>query len=592
MRALSSRPRCLATAVALSLCLAGAGAGEAAACTKSWVGAGANNNYATDANWSPAGVPLPGDDVCITAAGTYTVDYSGAIQRSVASLTLGNPSSGTQELLMKSTSTSGDARLVVNGPTIISSHGQVTMDQDATGGPGFNVPSLELGGDLTNQGTILARHEGAGSTDQIIGTTPAVGKVLNSGTIHVQSGRLRIGLIANSGTILVDAAGQLHSDTGGMTNTGTVTNNGDVLYAGIGTGWTQSGGAVTGNPVRIATSILSDAAGTGAFRVTGNGAKVSGTIPAGQTVTFGDPATEESDIIVVQGGGLTVASGGTLVLAPPPANGVQVTGAPLTVSGTLSARAPTAYRARIEGGMTVAAGGAVDAQPGGILELASTVTNHGRVTITPGAAVRLASSATDVFVNAADGTVDFQIASPTSFGAITRLGGEVLVLGGSANGVLTGGFAPSAGAAFKVVQVPFSSGAFGAVGGGFTASYAADKSSASLVYGGAADVPPVTPPGSGGTPAPPAPAPKPATPAKAVRCVVPNLRGLSLTAATRALKAGHCRLGTVTKPRSRRARAKAKYVVAQTRASGTKLGSKAKVGVRLGPKPKRSPKKR
>lgn len=66
--------------------------------------------------------------------------------------------------------------------------------------------------------------------------------------------------------------------------------------------------------------------------------------------------------------------------------------------------------------------------------------------------------------------------------------------------------------------------------------------------------------------------------AQARRCVVPSLNGDSLTAARRALDRAHCRLGKVTKPRTRHG---ALVVDRQSARSGRRLASGTKVAVTL-----------
>lgn len=582
-----------------------ASAASASACTKTWVGG--SDSYVNPNAWSPTGIPINTDDVCITAAGDYTVGYVGppGIQRSVASLTLGNDSSGTQRLLIKTADGSGDGRLQVNGATTISAHGQVTLDQDSTGLPNSsaNLPQLNMQGPATNAGTILARHEGT-LNDRTLSI--GAGTLVNTGTIHVQSGQFEVRRIVNSGSVVVDASAQLFVNVGsqqtGFThNGGTIANNGDILLNN--TGWAQNGGAITGNPVRIFTGALADAGGTGSFVVFGNGNRISGTIPAGQTVQFGVPTEEMSNFMSLQPGGLTVAPGGTLVFAPPPANGGEVTGGPLVVNGTLRVTTP-GTREIVTGGLTVGAGGLVDVQLSSVLELQGANVSHGTVAIAAGSALRLAGSEPSSFTS--DGALSFQIASPTSFGTITRINGATANLGGSAAGELTGGYVPAAGTAFKVIEIP-SAGAFGTVGGGFTAQYAADRSSTSLVYGdagggggaggggagaggggaGGGSGGGASGGGSGGgaSRGPVRPAPR------AVKCVVPDLKRKSLRAATAALKRAHCALGTVQRPSGRAARRAATRVVSQTRKKGAKLAKGTAVGVTMGKPPVHHPAK-
>ncbi len=70
-----------------------------------------------------------------------------------------------------------------------------------------------------------------------------------------------------------------------------------------------------------------------------------------------------------------------------------------------------------------------------------------------------------------------------------------------------------------------------------------------------------------------------------IRCVVPKLHSLSLKAARRALGKVHCALGKVRKPKHPGRRAL--VVVSQSRKAGTRLAKGSKIGVKLGPAPKR-----
>jgi hypothetical protein len=74
-------------------------------------------------------------------------------------------------------------------------------------------------------------------------------------------------------------------------------------------------------------------------------------------------------------------------------------------------------------------------------------------------------------------------------------------------------------------------------------------------------------------------------------CEVPNLHLKNLTAAQQALKNADCTLGTVTKPKNKKKRRKAKFVKAQSAAAGAKISDKAPINLTLGPKPKKKHKK-
>jgi hypothetical protein len=67
-------------------------------------------------------------------------------------------------------------------------------------------------------------------------------------------------------------------------------------------------------------------------------------------------------------------------------------------------------------------------------------------------------------------------------------------------------------------------------------------------------------------------------------CLVPKLKGLSLTKARRALSAAHCAVGRVKKPRHPRGKL---VVVKQSLKPGAVRGAGTKVGLTLGPPPKR-----
>jgi hypothetical protein len=90
------------------------------------------------------------------------------------------------------------------------------------------------------------------------------------------------------------------------------------------------------------------------------------------------------------------------------------------------------------------------------------------------------------------------------------------------------------------------------------------------------------------SPPPPPPPPPPAT-----ACVVPKLKGKSLSAARTALAKAHCRLGKVTKPKAKKHHKLGKLVVGSSKpAAGTKLADDAKVALKLSPAPKRHRHKR
>ncbi|HEX6459329.1 MAG TPA: PKD domain-containing protein [Thermoleophilaceae bacterium] len=99
-----------------------------------------------------------------------------------------------------------------------------------------------------------------------------------------------------------------------------------------------------------------------------------------------------------------------------------------------------------------------------------------------------------------------------------------------------------------------------------------------------APTPPGGPGGGGGTPTPtPVPLPAPAV----QHCIVPKLKGLSLSAAKRKLAHAHCKLGKVKKPKFRKGTKKRKLVIVKQPKANKMLPAGTKINVTLAPaKPK------
>ncbi len=128
-------------------------------------------------------------------------------------------------------------------------------------------------------------------------------------------------LTTNSGTFTWPAVGSCRSPATARSPTrrepshvtGTMTESGGTF--------TQSGGTESGNPVDLNGVTLADSAGTGSFDDIGGGSTLTGTIPAGQTVTVDGRTTNVS--LAVTG----VTDDGTLALTSNSAGGyAQITG--------------------------------------------------------------------------------------------------------------------------------------------------------------------------------------------------------------------------------------------------------------------------
>ncbi len=291
---------------------------------------GGSGSWSTAGDWS-LGVPTSTSNVCIDATGTYTVDLSGS--GSAASLQVGaGPSSGTQTLEVDGSTTS--TSLSLYGPATVDVGGVInqfvstngfSMIEGGTGTPSLTIDSS---GEWTTSGTssnpayirVPVTNEsggtvslGAPDTDQDNGT-----------------------LTTNSGSFTVTAGTYDISSSGGFTQSaGTLVATGSMQFNSSGT-FTASGGAESGGPVGFTGGTIADSAMTGAILVDGGSPTLTGTIPAGQTVTVSGSLS--STAVSLSG---AVTDDGTLAQVPA-ANGYSMlegTSTPsLTVGsgGTLS----------------------------------------------------------------------------------------------------------------------------------------------------------------------------------------------------------------------------------------------------------------
>lgn len=210
------RTRRLITALAVSLMGLGAASSAAAGdCTKSWAGPTTGTaSWDTNENWTPAGAPGSSDDVCIQAAGTYTVSMPAT--RSVRSLALGLPSDGTQTLetpgmsVTQGIGISGHGVLAMNSATVNLSGSTLTNDGTitATGAGGFtgnvvNLATIQINGNTTYAGTN-AKFENRGVLNLADGVTLSA-STSSCGDQSVTFGNLAGGQINATGTGTVDA---------------------------------------------------------------------------------------------------------------------------------------------------------------------------------------------------------------------------------------------------------------------------------------------------------------------------------------------------------------------------------------------------
>jgi hypothetical protein len=508
-------------------------AAAAQACTETWTGNAGDGSWNSANNWSPAQVPGNTDAVCITLAGTYTVTLpaSGA---NIASLTLGG-SSGTQTLDVAGQDYSyqgeiyNSTTLVLNTASTIGSNGKLILDATSGGyepvGAGNQAGgSAILDTDtLTNAGQIVAQTENPTWQEYFEGELTDT----SSASLDVNSGKLTMpspnggGIapsfaysVTNDGAVTVAANATLVlaaglGDAGDFTNNGTVTNNGAITGVNQGgqMSWTQSGGSESGNPVAMeAGAWLVDSVGAGAFLFNYESGALSGTIPAGQTVTVqGEVFNSGGEDYNSTGLGLNansntapVTNNGTLVLDAPGSGSTSggnayLTNGTLDNNGTFVSQVEDSnWSNTLQANILNGSSGNIDLNSGTLTSNGYTITNNGVATVAPGALWSFNEGGT--LANA--GTLVPEIASATSFGSFQVTGPccngpGTITAGGTVAPKLMSGFTPPVGQEFPIVALDggtFTS-TFATVGSGFSADYTKETASPAyvgLVYGGVA----------------------------------------------------------------------------------------------------------
>jgi hypothetical protein len=265
----------------------------AVACTDHWKTA-ASGAWSTASNWSTGVVPSSTDDACITKAGTYTVTLNG--EAAANTLSLGG-ASGTQTLDVQG-DPAGVAILTLSSDgSTINENGVFILDAEDVADAGYaevtggNDPDVTL----TNSGTFESLDAVTSSSADYIG----VDLVNDSGATVRLAGEntdeTAYATVTNKGNFTVTSTGELTQSNQGVGTVftqsgGTLVNNGTIVI-GAAT-FNQSGGSDSGNPIEVTDgSSLNDKAGAGGFTVTGTD-DLSGTIPAGQTVTVVGAASD------------------------------------------------------------------------------------------------------------------------------------------------------------------------------------------------------------------------------------------------------------------------------------------------------------
>ena len=354
-------------------------------------------------------------------------------------------------------------------PAGATSGGRATLFVGADPVSGTPTPTL------TNNGTIEAETSSASFGELIQGSIQNAGSLTDaSGPLTLQDSNSLAS--SNSGAMTV-ASGAATMLTGGpgFTNSGQITASGSLTLTSLSPQtWTQNGGSVSGSTVSLYNGdTLAYSGGTGSFAFGSGNAEssLSGTIPAGQTVTLDAGSTGNgNDGLALDG---TVTNDGTLIMdAPAGATGNPEvdpgpTGGKLVNNGTVNLLDPIASQSNLlRTDLTNDASGVIDVQSGTTYyDGGNTLLNQGTLLIAPAAQfIQKAGTATN------SGTLSPQIASSTDFGTYDLYGGTFNA-GGTLSPVLVGGYVPAAGQEFDVLNIGNTdtyTGKFSTGGNGFT----------------------------------------------------------------------------------------------------------------------------
>ncbi len=409
--------------VALAVVLAGFGSagvvivatatpGAALPCSDSWTGPATGTTLWTAnpvADWSTHAAPGSGDVACIDEAGTYTVELDASA--SVEALQVGGGVSGIQTVTVDGAG--GTVGLSMSSATTVDSDGTLTVesgaggDGDLTGSGGVTVAS---GGTLTTEGTSNQVVIQTPVTNQSGGTVSigSASTVQNNSTLTSNAGSFTV---AGGASLALSGGSDFTQSAGTLTVTGTLTEASGTF--------TQSGGALSGNPVDMTGGTLADSGGTGALESTGS-TTLTGTIPAHQTVTVdgaGGTVSESLPSLVTVDGTLTVESGAGGDGDLTGSGGVTVaSGGTLTTEGTSN-------QVVIQTPVTNQSGGTVSIGSASTVQNNSTLTsNAGSFTVAGGASLAL-SGGSDFTQSAGTLTVTGTLTEAS--GTFTQSGGAL-----------------------------------------------------------------------------------------------------------------------------------------------------------------------
>ncbi len=373
-------------------------AASAATCDTSWASA-TSGLWSNAADWTN-GVPTSGENVCIQVSGSYTVTLAGS-GASVNSITIGNASGGGAQQLLVQAQPSFNAVLTLGAASTVNHTGALALDTQV--GAGY---AMITGSELDNFGAFSTVADG---TNQNYLRTNLVNE---SGATTTLSGINNLAdeanTITNDGTFTVSSGSSLTLDDGSaeFLNGGALADSGSILLEGD-SGWTQAAGsaAQSGNPVEIVSSgLLTDVSGGGSFDLV-DSAGLTGTIPAGQTVT-GEAFPGHNSDVVLSGASGQVINDGTFILDSPTGGATDYltgTGETFVNNGTFDVTSQTGNAVYEEVPLTNNGGATVEVKAANLIQYeGTTTTNDGLLQVDSGAEYE-GDDGTALFIN--DGNV-------------------------------------------------------------------------------------------------------------------------------------------------------------------------------------------
>ena len=206
-----------------------------------------------------------------------------------------------------------NASIAISGT--VTNHGTLALLSPAGGGE-----AIVHGTQLNNLGVLSADSESANANYLEVGLTTGAGGVLD-----VEGGELRQDdntITTNEGTFSIAVGAEFQATAGDdlIVNKSSLANSGK-LELDSGASWIQESGSTqqSGNAVTLFGGALTDVSGAESFDLI-DSTTLSGTIPAGQTVTA-DAIHGHNSSIAISG---TVTNDGTLALLSPAGGGEAI----------------------------------------------------------------------------------------------------------------------------------------------------------------------------------------------------------------------------------------------------------------------------